>query len=179
MDLQAANGLVEIVERVLGNGAAAAHVAGFQLFDGIVDEGQVGQDGSRDWNLRRLGLEMLPGQDAQEFIAKAANMGFDFMRLGRREIDHAAGKRRWRFCGMESRLDFAQQSVDVLAGDDEASLLRLVELAGAALIGSWFRHTSSRNGSHFECEWFGIRFGNRAGHDSAAEFPARSHHPSG
>src|SRR5580692_11728451 len=55
-------------------------------------------------------------------------MVFYYSRLRRRDVHHIAPERRGRSCGMESVLNVAQQLVDVLARDDQSSLLGFVQL---------------------------------------------------
>ena len=86
----------EFIDGAGGNRARAAHVTRLQFFNGDVNEFKVSQDRPCGWDLRLLGLHLLPGQRAQELFAKAANVIFDHARLRRRDVDDVTGKRRRR-----------------------------------------------------------------------------------
>jgi hypothetical protein len=55
-------------------------------------------------------------------------MVFYHPRLCRSDVNDVTGKWGKRCCGMENLFDLAQHLVDVLAGDDQASLLGFVQL---------------------------------------------------
>lgn len=140
--LEAADGVIEAVDGVGRDGAAAAQMSGFELFDCVVNVREVREDGASDGDFRLFRREALPGEGAKELSAKASDVVFDVAGLVGCEVDDIARERGFGFGGVEGTLDLAEQVVDVSAGGSETALLGLIELAGKAVVLVRLRHAT-------------------------------------